>query len=290
MKKVLKLILFPSFWFSIIVFLVSLVFLPFAIFLIKNNIIIYFSYGFSFYGLLIFCLKISELLKKIKTIKNENKYLSPFFNDVKLRINITLYTSFSWNLIYAIFQFLLGLKFLNNGLWLFTMAGYYFILAIMKFNLGLYTKKYHAGSDLELEYHKMRFCGFSLLIMNIFVSVMIFLLAFSIKTFVKGEIVAIANATYTFTMFTLSIINFVKYKKYHSPVYSTIKIINVVCTSVSMITLTVTMLTTFQKNQSAQFTPKMILLLGIIVSIFIIFTSIIMIVKSFTKKQLKTKI
>ena len=52
-------------------------------------------------------------------------------------------------------------------------------------------------------------------------------------------------AAYTFTSFTLAVVNMVKYRKYNSPVYSASKAISFAAACVSMLTLESTMLTTF---------------------------------------------
>ena len=65
------------------------------------------------------------------------------------------------------------------------------------------------------------------------------------RTFHHHEITTIALAAYTFTSLTFAIINTVKYRKYHSPVYSASKAISLASACVSLLTLESTMLTTF---------------------------------------------
>ena len=99
-------------------------------------------------------------------------------------------------------------------------------------------------------------------------------------------------AAYTFTAFTLAIINTVKYKKYNSPVFSASKTISLAAACVSMLTLTSTMLTTFSDGTMSAIEQKIILgSVGFAVSGTVITMAIYMLVES-TKKlnQLKTEV
>ena len=99
-------------------------------------------------------------------------------------------------------------------------------------------------------------------------------------------------AAYTFTAFTLAIINTVKYKKYNSPVFSASKTISLAAACVSMLTLTSTMLTTFSDRTMSVIEQKIILgSVGFAVSGTVVTMAIYMLVES-TKKlnQLKTEV
>ena len=96
-------------------------------------------------------------------------------------------------------------------------------------------------------------------------------------------ITTIAMAAYTFFTFTFAIVNLVRYKKYESPVYSAAKTITLISASVSMLTLTTTMLTTFGENESPLFRQLMLSLIGLAVIGFAITMAVIMIVKGHKK-------
>ena len=81
----------------------------------------------------------------------------------------------------------------------------------------------------------------------------------------------------------MAIINFIKYRKYNSPVYSAAKSITLVAACVSMITLTTTMLTTFGSDDLIEFKQIILLFVGIVVALFIN-TLAIQIIVSTTKK------
>ena len=105
-------------------------------------------------------------------------------------------------------------------------------------------------------------------------------------------ITAIAMAAYTFTAFTVSIVNVVKYRKYNSPVFSASKAISLAAALVSMLTLESTMLTTFSDGTMTATTQKWMLgATGGVISVLIVATAIYMIVVG-TKKlgQLKSEV
>lgn len=278
MKKIKK-IIYPH-----IVILLSFVPISFSlliyslIYLGTHSIISYVSYILSFYSLLIFCFRIPNMINYFKKVKDENKYLKRLFNDVHFRINLSLYGTLIINIIYSIFQ--LGLGFYHNSFWFYSMAIYYFLIALMRFYLVRHTRNYKPGEELEIELKKYRFCGWILLLMNVSVSIIIFFMIYWNRTFVHHEITTIALAAYTFFTFTLAIINLVKYRKYNSPIYIATKSINLVVSSVSMITLETTMLTTFGGNDDPLFRTLILSLSGGAVAIFILIMAILIIVKA----------
>ncbi len=55
---------------------------------------------------------------------------------------------------------------------------------------------------------------------------MMFIMVYQGRNYGHHEITTIAMAAYTFTSFTMAIINVIKYRKYKSPVYSATKAIS----------------------------------------------------------------
>ena len=117
------------------------------------------------------------------------------------------------------------------------MAGYYIALAVMRFFLVRHTSKHKPGEKMKEELIKYRTCGWVFLLMNLTLSVMVFFMVYWNRTFHHHEITTITMAAYTFTAFTMAIINMVKYRKYNSPVYSASKAISLAAACVSMLTL-----------------------------------------------------
>ena len=162
------------------------------------------------------------------------------------------------------------------------------MLAIMRFFLVQYTSRHKPGEKMREELKKYRNCGIVFLVMNLAVSVIMFFMVYWNRTFIHHEITTIAMAAYTFTSFTLAIINAVKYKKYNSPVFSASKAISLAAACVSMLTLESTMLTTFNDG-SMDLMARRILLgaSGGVVSVFIVAMAIYMIVQGSKKIKLE---
>lgn len=284
LKRILKNIIFPNTIFVLILFPLAIGILLYS--MIKfgsESIYSIISYALSFYALTVLCIKIPSIIKAIKKFKSENKYYLKYKEDVNLRINISLYASLVLNISYSVFQLCLGLY--HNSFWFYSMAVYYILLSLVRFYLVNYTKQYKPGDKVLLEYKKYNFCGWIMLLMNTAVTVIIFFIIHFDRTFYHHQITTIALAAYTFLTFSLSIYNFIKYRKYNSPVYSAAKTINLICACVSMMTLTTTMLTTFGSNDVLEFKKILLGIVGGLVSVFILATSIQIIV--YTRKKIK---
>lgn len=140
------------------------------------------------------------------------------------------------------------------------------------------------------ELARYRMCGWILLVMNLALSLMVFFMVYWNRTFRHHEITTIALAVYTFTAFTMAIINIVKYRRYNSPVYSASKAISLASASVSMLTLEATMLTTFGGDTVDALTRKILLgCTGGVISLFVVLMAVYMICQSSKKlKQIKS--
>lgn len=140
---------------------------------------------------------------------------------------------------------------------------------------------------MRMELIRYRTCGWIFLVMNMTLTVITFFMIYWNRTFEHHEITTITLAAYTFTSFTMAIINLVKYRKYNSPVLSAGKAISLAAACVSMMTLESTMLTTFGDG-TMNLTARRIMLgaTGAVVSIFIIVMAIYMVVQS--NKKIKS--
>ncbi len=288
LKKIGKHIIFPHIAIMLVLFPVAIVFLVYSmIFVGTESIVAYISYVLAFYTLTIWCFKIPKLIRFFKTFKAENKYARLWQDDTRLRVNISLYGSLMFNTAYAVLQ--LGLGFWHASFWYYSMAGYYISLAIMRFFLVRHTSRHKPGEKMQEELRKYRNCGIIFLMMNLTLSVMVFFMVYWNRTFRHHEITTIAMAAYTFTSFTLAIINVVRYRKYNSPVFSASKVISLAAACVSMLTLESTMLTTFDDGTMDILSRRILLAAsGGVVSVFIVAMAIYMIVQSGKKmKRLK---
>ena len=282
-KKIGKAILFPHIAIMIILAPIATVCLVASMVLAgTESAVAIASYVLSAYTLTVWCFRIPYLIRFFKTFREENKYARRLQDDARLRVNISLYGSLAWNALYGIFQLWLG--FYHHTFWFYSLGAYYICLGVMRFLLARHSSKYAPGEKMQTELIKYRACGWVFLLMNLALALIIFFMVYFNRTFEHHMITAIAMAAYTFTAFTVAIVNVVKYRKYNSPVFSASKAISFAAACVSMLTLTSTLLTTFSDGTMGQAEQKMMLgSVGVAVSMVIVTMAIYMIVTG-TKK------
>ena len=284
-KKLGKALLFPHIAIMILLVPIATVLLVGSmVFVGTESPIAIVSYVIAAYTLTVWCFKIPYLIKFFKTFKDENKYARKWQDDTRLRVNTSLYGSLVWNVLYGIFQLWLG--FYHHTFWFYSLGAYYICLAVMRFFLVRHTRKYAPGERMQAELKKYRACGGVFLVMNLALALIIFFMVYWNRTFEHHMITAIAMAAYTFTAFTVAIVNVIKYKKYNSPVFSASKAISFAAACVSMLTLASTMLTTFSDGTMSA-TEQNIMLgsIGFSVSGVVVTMAIGMIVRG--SKQLR---
>ena len=245
------------------------------------------SYILSAYALTVFCLRIPSIIAFFNKLRSENAFVIRWFSDERLRVNVSLYSSLTMNIIYALFQLALGVY--HGSFWFSSLAAYYVSLALMRWYLVRYTAKTRGGENIEFELRKYRACGIVFLVMNLALSLMVFFMVYWNRTFIHHEITTIAMAAYTFTSLTLAIVNVIRYRKYNSPVYSATKAISLAAASVSMLTLEATMLTTFGSDLDITTRRIFLAVSGALISMFVVVMAIYMMVESNKKLRLIKK-
>lgn len=290
-KKLGKALLYPNTVLMILLVPIATALLVVSmVFVGTESAIAYVSYVLAAYTLTVWCMKIPDVIRFFKRFKEENKYAQKWLNDTRLRVNVSLYGSFVWNALYGVFQLWLGIY--HHTFWFSSLGAYYICLGVMRFFLVRHTQKYAPGERMQTELIKYRACGWVFLVMNLALALIIFFMIYWNRTFQHHMITAIAMAAYTFTSFSMAIVNVVKYKKYNSPVFSASKAISFAAACVSMLTLTSTMLTTFSDGTMDVLTQKMMLgSVGIAVSGVVVTMAIYMIVQSTKKlKKINTEV
>ena len=288
-KKIGKALLFPHIAIMIILVPIATVLLVGSmVYIGTESLVAIVSYVISAYTLTVWCFKIPYLIKFFKTFKSENKYARKWQDDTRLRVNVSLYGSFIWNALYGIFQLWLG--FYHHTFWFYSLGAYYICLPCMRFFLVRHSRKYAPGEKMQIELIKYRACGIVFLVMNLALALIIFFMIYWNRTFEHHMITAIAMAAYTFMALTTAIVNVVKFSKYNSPVFSATKAISFAAACVSMLTLTSTMLTTFNDGTMDDISQKIMLGgVGVAVSGVIVTMAVYMIVQG-TRKLKEFKI
>lgn len=287
-KKLGKALLYPHIAVMMVLVPVATVLLVGAmVYVGAESVIAYISYVLAAYTLTVWCFRIPQLIRFVKHFKQQNKYVKRWQEDARLRVNVSLYGTFAYNALYGIFQLWLG--FFHSTFWFASLGMYYICLAVMRLLLLLHTRKYAPGERARVELKKYRATGWVFLVMNLALALIVFFMVYWNRTFQHHMITAIAMAAYTFFSFTMAIINVVKYRRLHSPVFSAAKAISFASACVSMLTLTSTMLTTFSDG-SMDATTQKLMLGGVGAAVVAVVTTmaIYMIVRG--TKNLKTEV
>ena len=289
-KKIGKALIFPHIAIMILLVPIATVLLVGSmLFIGTESPIAIASYVLAAYTLTVWCFKIPYLINFFKAFKNENKYAKKWLEDERLRVNVSLYGALAWNTLYGVFQLWLGIY--HGTFWFSSLGGYYICLAVMRFFLVRHTARYAPGERMQAELEKYRACGIVFLVMNSALALIIFFMVYFNRTFEHHMITAIAMAAYTFTAFTVAIVNVIKFRKYNSPVYSASKATALAAALVSMLTLESTMLTTFSDGTMTVAEQKLMLgATGGVISALILATAIYMIAIGTVKlRQLKDR-
>ena len=285
LKKIGKMLLFPHAALIVLLFIASAAALVYAFVFVPDNAPVnYASYVLSAYTLTVICFRIPAIIKWIKRFAETNKIASNLKSDAHLRIKMSLVNTIVFNAIYSIFQ--LGLGIFSHSVWYYSLAAYYFLLAFMRIFLLSHTMKFAPGEKSFRELLLYRLCGIGLVLMNLALIVIIAYVTAYSKASVHGEIITISLAAFTFTSMTLAIVNIVKYRRYHSPVWSASKARALVSAIVSVLTLEDAMLATFGQAEGEGFRQIMGGLTGAGVVAIVLTIAISMIVRS--TKKIKT--
>ena len=138
----------------------------------SQSVLSYLSYALAFYVLTVWCIKIPRIVAWIRKFKRENRYARRWASDARLRVTVSLYSSLIWNVAYGAFQ--LGLGFYHHTVWFGSLGAYYVLLALMRIFLVRHTRRHAPGENLRQEYSKLRAIGWTFLIMNLALSLIIF--------------------------------------------------------------------------------------------------------------------
>lgn len=269
-REKIKKVLFPK---TIWIFLMVNIMAVSLIFIftrgLENHWFAYIIYVLSCYVLITVCVRIPRIVKWLRRKLHENKYTDRYLTDKDLRIRISMYRGLLMAIVFATFKIILG--FIYDSSWFFAMAGYNVILSFMRFLLVLQSQKKGLSTEEEKRQGLLcyRLCGWFMLVLNIAVSVLMFMVIVQNQKIEYHMIACIGLAAFTFYCFTRAVINMVKYKRQKTPIYAAVKRIDMVKVIVSMFTLQVAMLTTFEGQGAAIDKGLMNTLTGIAVTIAI---------------------
>ena len=236
----------------------------------------YVLYLIMTYFLIVICIRIYNVAKfKINKIIDNNKYLRKYKNDHKLRYKISLFTSLMLNIVYAIFELLSGIVF--KSFWFISFALYYFLLIVLRSNIA--KEELKNNTNLKDEFVKYKKTGIILLFTNVILTIIILIIVNQKIMNIYPDWMAITVAVYTFYLLFNSIYNLIKYRKYKSPLISSSKVINVITSLVSLISLEIILIPTFGGGQT-EFFEIMVMATGGGIALIIIIISLYIIIRS----------
>ena len=277
MNKKLKSIFYPN---NYIIILSLFIIIFSLIYLIYFNgfgtPISYILYLVMTYSLIVICIKIYKIVKlKIKLVINNNKYLKKYVNNHIFRYKLSLFISLLFNVIYAMFKLTSGIIF--KSIWFISFALYYLLLVILRANI--LKEELNNKTSLLDEYIKYRKTAVILLFTNVILTMIILIIVNQKIMNIYPNWIAITVAVYTFSIIFSSIYNFLKYRKYKSPLMSSAKVINVITSLVSLISLEIILIPTFGNN-NINFFEIMIMCTGGGIAVIITVISMYMIINS----------
>lgn len=277
MKDYFKKILYPKNHIVILDLLIIAISLVYLIYFNRfNTVESYILYLIMTYSLVVVCIKVYQIIKnKINKIINNNRYLKEYVNNHELRYKLSLLISLIFNVIYALFKLMTGILF--KSVWFIIFALYYILLVVVRANI--LKEEIKDKSSLLEEYIKYRKTAVILLLTNVILAMIILIIVNQKIMNIYPNWIAITVAVYTFTIISSAIYNLIKYRKYKSPLMSSAKVINVITSLVSLISLEIILIPTFGSN-NIEFFEIMVMATGGGIALIIIIISLYMIIKS----------
>lgn len=228
----------------------------------------------------------SGIIERFFITVKKNAFGAHFLEDYRFRTVLTTMPSFVINVAYTIYNGVIGV--MNQSAWFITMAVYYSLLGIMRYCAVHTERKISRMEDQKLirkkEMAVIKTDGILLLLLNLALSGVVLLTIAKGRAKAYSEIIAISIAAYTFYKITMAVINMVKVRKMQSPILITIRNIGVADALVSMLTLQMTMLVSFQGTDGLN-ADRMNGITGLAVCLLISALGISMIYYAFKEKE-----
>lgn len=294
LKAVLKKIFFLPPLPTVLIAVLSFIFVFIMLGTGEDSVLSYSAYILSAYAMII---TVTGSFRIIEAVRNGIHELSPIkklysiplgkrlIEDAVFRSEIALHGGLVINLLYAILNLFSGLTYQST--WFIALAFYYTLLSVMRAVLVRYVHRNSVGENIISEFKRYRACGIILLLMNqALVGIIIYMVTQN-RGFSYPGVMIYAMAMYTFYITISAIINVVKFRKRGSPLLSAAKVISLTAALVSMLSLETAMLTQFGSDQPG-FRRLMLGASGGVVFLIVLTMAVYMIVRS-TKQIRKLK-
>lgn len=216
--------------------------------------------------------------RKLKERAYANRYTRRYLTDAVYKLHVGLDLSLGINLLYVGVNAVSAVWY--HTAWFAIFAVYYGILAVMRFLLVQYVGKGQLGENAVGEWKRARSCACILLTVNLTLSGVVLMMVYFHRGFSYKGVLIYAMAFYTFYVTITAIVNVVKYRKYHSPVMSMSKVIQLAASLFSMLFLETAMLAQFGQEMEEKSRQIMIMATGGGICVLVVGMSVSMIVRA----------
>lgn len=183
------------------------------------------------------------LVRWVKGLMRRNRYTKKYLEDKEFRAEAAIYGGLAFDLFYAAVKGGSGLYYHSE--WLMSIGFYYLVFALIRFFLMRSVRRRRAGADKAHEWRTYRTCGAMLFVMNAAMAGMAVQMVIKNRANQYSKALVILSAAYTFYIFTLAIVNMVKFRRSENTILSAAKIVAFVGAVMSMFSLQTSMLATF---------------------------------------------
>lgn len=186
-------------------------------------------------------LRLVSFWRKGHTLLHKNAFFHRYLTDLAFKAEVSLYLSFGVTLFYCVCKAAAGLY--CRSAWLGSMAFYYFVLGVVRFQLLCHVRGGRGTPERALQ--KYRFCGYLLLVLTLVLGLMSFYTIYEDRAAKYPGHLIYAAAGYAFYSLTIAVCNLVRYRRLRDPVFSAAKALALAAALVSMFFLQASMLAAF---------------------------------------------
>lgn len=204
-----------------------------------------------------------------------------YLNDAEYKTRVSLYLSLTANLLYAALNTVLSAVY--HTAWFGILAGYYFILALMRFLMVRFIRRVGIGGNRLSELKRSRSCALILFTVNLSLSAVVLMMMYRDRGYEYHGVLIYVMAMYTFYAVGFSVADILRNRARWQPIMLTARTIDMTAALVSVLALETAMFSQFGQDMDISSQRLMIALTGAGISITVISVSVLLIIK-YTKE------
>lgn len=287
-EKPLKMLLFPHQFIIFLLFNLTVVALIYSLgYSGAHPVIQYTSYAVSAYTLMIVCVRVPEIVTKVKNILYGNRLTAKYLTEKQLRDVVSLHTGIVVDFAMAVLKIVMGI--LYRSYWLLAVAVYHITLGFMHFML-LKTEWSRGDNEAEelnqeelkrvYQLRSYRFCGNLMFFLNVAMTGMLIQMIWQGQGFTYPGFTVYAFAAYAFYCLISATIKWVKYWNIEHPTFAASKNIKLAKALMSLFTLQTVLINQFGAEMAESMKMMMNSLTGMLVCASVFAIAVLMVVKS----------